>query len=68
MLIDSVYIKYKNYYPQVFLERYKHVVKKKEQSYFFTENKEIYSDDSDEETQMKTIKYTISFLKETRIK
>ena len=30
ILIDSVHIKDKNYYPQVFLEKYKHVVRKKE--------------------------------------
>ena len=29
ILIDSVYKKDKNYYPQVFLEEYKYVVKKK---------------------------------------
>ena len=28
ILIDSVYIKEKSNYPQVFLEKYKHVVKK----------------------------------------
>ena len=29
ILIDSVYIKEKSNYPQVFLEKYKHVVKKR---------------------------------------
>ena len=33
ILIDSVYIKDKNYYPQMFPEKSKHVVKKK-RSYF----------------------------------
>ena len=29
ILIDSVYIKDRNYYPQVFLEKYKHVARNK---------------------------------------
>ena len=29
ILIDSVYVKEKSNYPQVFLEKYKHVVKKR---------------------------------------
>ena len=62
ILIDLVYIKDKNYYPQVFLEKYKHVFRKK-RSYFVTDDIEIYSDDSDEKTQMKTIKYINLFLK-----
>ena len=72
MLIDSVYIKDKSYYPQVFLEKYKHVRRKK-MSYFITDDREIYSDDSDdsddsnEKTQMKTINYTNLFLKATKI-
>ena len=57
MLIDSVYIKDKNYYLQVFLEKYKHVVRKKK-SYFVTDD----SDDSDEKNKMKKIKHII-FLK-----
>ena len=64
-----VYIKiYINYYPQVFVEKDKHVVGKK-RSYFITDDLKIYSDDSDdsdEKTQMKTIKYINLFLKETR--
>ena len=63
MLIDLVYIKDKNYYPQVFLEKYKHVFRKK-RSYFVTDDIEIYSD---EKTQMKTIKYINLFLKEARV-
>ena len=47
ILIDSVYIKDKNYYPQVFLEKYEHVVRKKKRSYFITDNIEINFDDSD---------------------
>ena len=69
-MIDSVYIKDKKYYSQVFLKKYKHVVRKK-RSYFITDGIEIYSDDSndsDEKTQMKRIKYiNFLFLKETRI-
>ena len=72
ILIDSVYIRNKNFYPQVVLEKYKYVVKKK-RSYFITDYIKIYSDDSndsddsDKKTQMKTIKYINLFLKETRI-
>ena len=47
ILIDSVYRKDKNYYPQVFLEECKYVVKAKKMSKFITDNKEISSDDSD---------------------
>ena len=70
ILTDSVYMKDKNYYPQVFLEKYKPVVRKKKRSYFITDYIKIYSDDyddSDGKTQMKTIKCINSFLKETRI-
>ena len=35
ILIDSVYTKDKNYYPQVFLEKYKHVVRKKEIIFYY---------------------------------
>ena len=69
MLIDLVYIKDKNYYPQVFLKKYKHFVRKK-RSYFITDGTEIYSDDSDdsdEKTKMKKIKCISLFSKETRI-
>ena len=66
ILIDSVYIKDKNYYPQVFLEKYKHIVRKK-RSHILLMTTEIYSDDSDEEAQMKTVKYINLFLKETSI-
>ena len=48
-MIDSIYRKYKNYYPQVFLEQYKYVVKEKKMSRFTTNNIEISSDDSDAE-------------------
>ena len=49
ILIDSVYKKDKNYYPQVFLEECKYVVKEKKKSKFITDNKEISSDDFDKE-------------------
>ena len=54
-MIVSVYIKDKNYYSQVFLEKYKYVREKK-MSNFITDNIEINSDDSDEKTRMKKIK------------
>ena len=38
ILIDSIYRKDKNYYPQVFLEESKHVVKDKKASKFFTDD------------------------------
>ena len=48
-LTDSVYKKDKNYYPQVFLEECKYVVKEKKKSNFIIDSIEISSDDSDEE-------------------
>ena len=48
-MIDSVYRKDKDYYPQVFLEECKYVVKNKKTSKFITDNIEISSDDSDRE-------------------
>ena len=38
ILVDSVYRNDKNYYPQVFLEKYKYVVKKKSMSKFIIED------------------------------
>ena len=70
ILVDSVYEKDKNYYPQVFLEKYNRVVWKEKEKYFITDDIDIYSadsDDSDEKTEMKKIKFIDSFLKETRI-
>ena len=46
ILIDSIYIKDKNYTPHMFLEKYRHIVKKR--SHFITEGIQIYSDDSDD--------------------
>ena len=48
ILIDSVYRKDKDYYPQVFLEERKYVVKKRA-SKFITDDIEISSYDSDRE-------------------
>ena len=49
ILINSPYKKDKNYYPQVFLEECKYVVKEKKTSEFATDDIEISSDDSDRE-------------------
>ena len=49
ILIDSVYRTGKNYYLQAFLEEFQYVVKAKKMPEYITDNKEIYSDDSDEE-------------------
>ena len=49
ILIDSVYNKDKNAYPQVFLEKCQYFVKEKKTSKFITDDIEISSDDSDEE-------------------
>ena len=57
-VIASVNMKDKNYYCQVLLEKYKHVVRAKKMSNFITDNIEIYSDDSDdfdEKTEIKKI-------------
>ena len=42
ILTDSVYIKDKNYYPQVFLEKYKHIARKKKKSYFINDNRNLF--------------------------
>ena len=46
-MIDSLYKKDKNYYPQVFLEENKYVVKEKKKSKFITDHIENFTDDSD---------------------
>ena len=76
-MIDSVYIKDKNYYPQEFLEKYKYVVRETKMANFITDNIEIYSDEensddseeenSDEKIKIKKIKYINLFLEETRL-
>ena len=50
-MIDSVYKKDKNYYPQVFLEECKYIIKEKKKSVkkFITDDIEISSDDSEKE-------------------
>ena len=49
ILIDSVYRKDNNYYPQVFLKECKHVVKEKKMSEYITDELEISFADSDRE-------------------
>ena len=49
ILINSVYRKDKDYYPHVFLEECKYVVKEKKMSKFITDDIEISFDDSDRE-------------------
>ena len=49
ILIDSVYKTGKNYYPQLFLEECKYVVKEKKMPEYITDNIEISSNASDEE-------------------
>ena len=49
ILIDSVFRTDKNYYPQVFLEEFKCVVKGKTMPEYITDEIEISSDDSDGE-------------------
>ena len=48
-MIESAYGKDKNYFPQVFWEECKYVVKEKKMPKFNTEDTEISSDDSDKE-------------------
>ena len=43
-LIDSVFRKGKNYYPQVFVEECKYVVKEKKMPEYITANIEVFSD------------------------
>ena len=46
-MIDSVFRTDKNYYPQVFLEECKYVVKEKKMPEYITDDIELSSDDSD---------------------
>ena len=48
-MIDSVYRRDKNYYPQVFLEECKYIVKEKKISNYITRHINISSDGSDRE-------------------
>ena len=43
-MIDNVFITAKNYYPQVFLEKCKYVIKEKKISTYITDEIEISSD------------------------
>ena len=47
ILIDSAFRMVENYYPQVFLEECKYIVKKKAVTKYINEDLEIPSDDSD---------------------
>ena len=49
ILIDFVFGTSKNYYPQVFLEHFKYVVKEKKMPEYITDDIEISSDDSGKE-------------------
>ena len=48
-MFDSVFRSGKNYYPQVFLEECKYVVKEKRMPRFITKDTEIYSQEADKE-------------------
>ena len=48
VLIDSVFKMDVNYYLQVFLKKYKYIVKEKEATKHITEKLEIFSDNLDE--------------------
>ena len=48
-MIDSLYRKDKNYYPQVFLEECKYVVKEKKMTEYVNDEIEFSYDDSDRE-------------------
>ena len=52
ILIDFAFRTHKNYYPQVFLEEYKYVVKENKIPKYITDNTKI-SSDSDKENLMK---------------
>ena len=62
-MIDSVFGTSNNYYPQVFLEEWKHVVKEKKMLQYITDDIVISYDDSDgeeiliNEILIKKIKY-----------
>ena len=49
ILIDSVFRTGKCYYPQVFLEEWNYVAKKKKMSKYIIKVIEIYADESDKE-------------------
>ena len=49
ILIDSVFQVARNYYPQMFLEEFKYIVKEKKMIRYITDDLEISSDDPDNE-------------------
>ena len=51
ILIDLIFIMGKNYYPQVFLEELRYIVKKKEVTGHIIEDLEVSCDDSDESNE-----------------
>ena len=54
-MIDAVYRIGKDYYPQVFFNECKYVVKEKKMSKFITDDIKVSSDDSDGENSDKKI-------------
>ena len=54
-MFDSVFRSGKNYYPQVFLEECKYVVKEKKMPRFITKDTEIYSQEVIKKILMKKI-------------
>ena len=53
VLIDSIFKMYENYCPQVFLEEYKYIVKKKEVTTHITEDLETYFDSHEYDKKLK---------------
>ena len=75
ILIDSVLKKDDKYYPQVFLEECKYIIKEKKKHRYFKEELEISSDKSDKKVTknlkknlikniLKLINVIVSFLRE----
>ena len=57
-MIDSVFRTGNNYYPQVFLEECKYVVKEKKMSKVIIDNIEISSDSNEENSDEENLKNT----------
>ena len=68
MLIDSVFIMGKNYYPQVFLDEYKYTVKEKKISQYINDDLEISSDDSYKEASYESDKECSDKSEKLRVK
>ena len=62
-LINSVYRKDKNFYPQVFLEEDKCIVKEKKMCQFITDDIDIYSNDSEEQFWWRKLNTKVFFRK-----